>query len=160
MNRALIRLILKKTPYELYKGRKPNISHFRIFDCRCFVLNNGKDNLGKFDAKSDEGIFLGYSLHSKAYRVYNKRTITIEESIHVVFYETNPFGPRKDVVDDVIEILENTHLNAKEKEPKTKEESEKEVHIKRNQVQAIFQRNREPQDTILLTTLLVMYQKG
>jgi len=59
------------------------------------VLNNGKDNLGKFDAKSDEGIFLGYSTNSKAFRIYNKRTMIIEESIHVVFYETNPIRPRK-----------------------------------------------------------------
>jgi len=67
MNRHLIRPILKKTPYELYNGRKPNISHLHVFGCKCLVLNNNKDNLGKFDAKSDEGIFLGYSLHSKTF---------------------------------------------------------------------------------------------
>jgi len=78
MNKVLIRPILKKKPYELYKGRKPNISRLHIFGCKCFVLYNGKDNLGKFDAKSDEGIFLGYSLNSKAFRIYNKRTMTIE----------------------------------------------------------------------------------
>ena len=61
LNRVLIRPILKKTPYELFKGRKPNISHLRVFGCKCFILNNGKDNLGKFDSKADEGIFLGYS---------------------------------------------------------------------------------------------------
>jgi len=77
MNKALIKPILKKTPYELYKERKPNISHLHIFGCKCFMLNNGKDNLGKFDAKSDEGIFLDYSLNSKAFRIYNKRTMTI-----------------------------------------------------------------------------------
>ena len=77
MNRALIRFILKKTPYELYNGRKPSISHLHVFGCKCFVLNNGKDKLGKFDAKSDEGIFLGYSLHSKTFRIYNKRTMII-----------------------------------------------------------------------------------
>ena len=38
-------------------GRKPNISHLHVFGCKCFVLYNGKDNLGMFDAKSDEGIF-------------------------------------------------------------------------------------------------------
>ena len=48
-------------------------------------MNNGKDNLEKFDAKSDEGIFLGYSTNSKAYRVFNKRTLIVEESIHVTF---------------------------------------------------------------------------
>jgi len=81
MNRALIRPILKKTPYELYNGRKPNISHLHVFGCKCFVLNNGKNNLSKFDVKSDEGIFLGYSLQSNAFRIYNKRTMIIEDSI-------------------------------------------------------------------------------
>ena len=74
LNRVLIRPVLKLTPYEIFKGRKPNVSYFKAFGCKCFILNNGKSNLGKFDAKADEGIFLGYSLTSKAYRVYNKRT--------------------------------------------------------------------------------------
>ena len=89
LNRVLIRPILKKTPYELFKGRKPNISHFRVFGCKCFILNNGKDNLGKFDSKADEGIFLGYSSQSHAYRAYNKRTMLIEETVHITFDETN-----------------------------------------------------------------------
>ena len=86
---TLIRHILKKTPYELYKGRKQNISHLRVFGCRCFVLNNRKESLSKFDAKADEAIFLGYSLQSKAYRVFNRRTLSMEESVHVVCDETN-----------------------------------------------------------------------
>jgi len=69
LNKVLIRLILKKNPYELYKGRKPNISHLRVFGCKCFILNNNKETLGKFHAKVDEAFFLGYSLHSKAYKV-------------------------------------------------------------------------------------------
>ena len=85
LNHALVRPILKKTPYELYKGRKPNISHLRVFESNCFVLNNGKDNIDKFDAKADEGIFIDYSSHSHAYRIYNKRTMTVEEFVHVVF---------------------------------------------------------------------------
>nr|KYP33228.1 hypothetical protein KK1_045932 [Cajanus cajan] len=47
----------KETPYEIYNGRKYNISYFRVFGCKCFVLNNGKEKLGKFDAKADEAIF-------------------------------------------------------------------------------------------------------
>ena len=89
LNRALIRPILNKTPYELFKGRKPNNMHFRVFGSKCFVHNNGKDNLGKFDARSDEAVFLGYSSHSKAYKVFNKRTLNTEESVHVIFDETN-----------------------------------------------------------------------
>ena len=127
LNRALIRPILKKTPYELFNGRKPNISHLHIFGCKCFVLNNGKDNLGKFDAKSDEGIFLGYSLHSKAYRIYNKRTMTIEESIHVSFDESNAILPRKDFLDDISDSLEDTHIHgndSKEKDEGSNEDSQ------------------------------------
>nr|CAN81294.1 hypothetical protein VITISV_003263 [Vitis vinifera] len=88
LNIILLRPILKKTPYELWKNKKPNISYFKVFGCKCFILNT-KDNLGKFDAKSNVGIFLGYSTSSKAFRVFNKRTMVVDESIHVIFYESN-----------------------------------------------------------------------
>jgi len=86
---VLIRPILKKTPYELFKGRKLNISHLKVFRSKCFILNNEKDNLGKFDSKAEEGIFLGYSLHGHAYRRYNRRTMLVEESMHIALDETN-----------------------------------------------------------------------
>ena len=82
LNRVSIRPILKKTPYELYKDRKPNISYFRALGYKCFVLNNGKEPLRKFHPKSDECVFLGYSNSSKAYRIYNKRTMVVEEFVH------------------------------------------------------------------------------
>jgi len=91
LNRTLIRHVLKKTSYELYKGRKPNISHLRVFGCKCFIMNNGKDNLGKSNAKSDEGILIGYALNGHAYRIYNRRLLTVEVSVHVLFYETNNY---------------------------------------------------------------------
>ena len=50
--------------------------------------NNGKDQLRTFQAKTDDAIFLGYSTTSKAYRVFNKRSLVVEESIHVVFNES------------------------------------------------------------------------
>jgi len=96
----MIRLILKKTPYELFKGRKPNIAYFHRSRCKCFVLNNGKENLGKFDSKADECIFLGYAQSSKAFRVYNKRLKTVEESVHVSFDESYPKNVGKDVFFD------------------------------------------------------------
>ena len=95
LNHALIRPILKKTPYELWKGRKPNIAYLHIFGCRCFILNNGKEILEKFDAKSDEAIFLDYSSSSKAFRLFNKRTLVVKESIHIIFYETNDLSSKK-----------------------------------------------------------------
>ena len=82
LNHILIRSILKKIPYKLGKERKPNINYFHIFGCRCFILNNGKNNLEKFNARLDEDIFLGYATSNKTYRVFNKRTFIIEESIY------------------------------------------------------------------------------
>ncbi|KAJ9557496.1 hypothetical protein OSB04_012110 [Centaurea solstitialis] len=66
-NRSLIVKRFRRTPYELFRNRKPSIEHLHIFGCVCYILNN-KDNLGKFDSKSDDGIFLGYSSISKIYR--------------------------------------------------------------------------------------------
>ena len=79
------------------KGRTPNISHLHVFGCKCFVLNNGKENLGKFDSKVDEVIFLEYSQSSKAYRVFNKRLQIVEESVHVSFDESCPKMVRKGI---------------------------------------------------------------
>jgi len=84
MNRVLIRPILKKTSYELFNGR-----NLRVFGCSCFVLNNGKENLGKFDEKADKGIFIGYPSNNHVYKVYNKRLMIVEEYILVVFDEVD-----------------------------------------------------------------------
>ena len=81
-NRTTIVKRLNKTSYELLTKRKPKVSYFQIFGCPCFILNQ-KDHLGKFDAKADDGYFVGYSLISAAFRVYNLRTRIIEETIHV-----------------------------------------------------------------------------
>ncbi|KAI3523293.1 hypothetical protein L1887_01353 [Cichorium endivia] len=85
-NRSLINSILNVTPYEAMNKRKPNVKFFHIFGCRCFIKNN-KDHLSKFEPRSDEGIFLGYSFNLVAYRVLNKRTRIIEETCDVHFDE-------------------------------------------------------------------------
>jgi len=131
LNRMLIRPILKITPYELFKGRKLNVAHLKIFGCTCFVLNNGKENLGKIDSKADEAIFLGYSLTSKAYRVFNQRTLNVEESMHVVFdevvdLEENPLESNKQITGDeeyIQEALDEMYLN--ENPPPQSEDHEK-----------------------------------
>ncbi|XP_038698267.1 uncharacterized protein LOC119995869 [Tripterygium wilfordii] len=87
-NRLTIRKILNKTPYELLYGKKLMVDYFRVFGSKCYILNT-KDNLDKFDAKSDVGIFLGYSTHSRAYRVFNSTSKRVEESIHVKFDDIN-----------------------------------------------------------------------
>ena len=103
LNKVSIRPILKRTPYELYYEKKSTVSYFYIFGCICFVSNNEKDNLKKQDAKYDESIFLGYSSTSKAYRIFNKRTLVVEESIHVIFNEAkNSSNKKKENLDDVV----------------------------------------------------------
>ena len=83
INRVSIRSLLSKTPYEHYKGRKPNVSHLRSFGCKYFILNNGKHPIGKMHAKSDEAIFMGYALNSKTYRIFKKTSLIVEESIQI-----------------------------------------------------------------------------
>jgi hypothetical protein len=87
-NRIFLRAFLNKTSYELRFGRPPKVSHFRVFGCRCFVLKQG--NLDKFESRSSDGVFLGYALHSRAYRVLNLETNRIMETCEVTFDETAP----------------------------------------------------------------------
>ncbi|KAJ9544385.1 hypothetical protein OSB04_024092 [Centaurea solstitialis] len=83
-NLSIVNNRFGKTPYELINNRVPNIEHFRVFGCRCFVMNDREDR-DKLHAKSDEAIFIGYSKNSIAYRVYNKRTKIVNESMDVKF---------------------------------------------------------------------------
>jgi hypothetical protein len=76
------------TPFELCFGRKPYVSHFRPFGCKCFVLKHG--NLDKFECRSFDGILLGYTPHGKSYWVYNVETNNVFESCDVTFNETAP----------------------------------------------------------------------
>ena len=71
------------TSYELWSGRKPNLKYFRTFGSECFILRDD-ENLGKFDSKSDVGIFLGYSTKSKAHKVFNLNTKVLQESSNVI----------------------------------------------------------------------------
>ncbi|GJV25482.1 putative ribonuclease H-like domain-containing protein [Tanacetum coccineum] len=59
----------------------------RPFGCPVTILNT-IDHLGKFDGKADEGFFVGYSLNSKAFIVFNSRTRIVEENLHIRFSES------------------------------------------------------------------------
>nr|GEZ35750.1 ribonuclease H-like domain-containing protein [Tanacetum cinerariifolium] len=85
-NRVLVNKSHNKTPYELFNGRSPAIGFLKPFGCHVMILNT-LDNLGKFKGKGDEGYFIGYSMSSKAFRVFNKRTRRVEENLHVEFLE-------------------------------------------------------------------------
>ncbi|GJW02394.1 putative ribonuclease H-like domain-containing protein [Tanacetum coccineum] len=96
-NRVLVVKPHNKTPYELFIGRTPALSFMRPFRCHVTILNT-LDYLGKFDGKSDEGFFVGYTLNSKTFRVYNIRTRKVEENLHIRFLEDKPIiagdGPK------------------------------------------------------------------
>ncbi|GJX66247.1 putative ribonuclease H-like domain-containing protein [Tanacetum coccineum] len=89
LNRVLVTKPHNKTPYELLTGKTPIISYIRPFGCHVTILNT-IDHLGKFAGKSDEGFLVGYSLQSKAFRVYNLETKRVEENLHITFLENKP----------------------------------------------------------------------
>jgi hypothetical protein len=71
-----------KTPYELWFGRLASIKHFKVFGSKCYIKNND-ENLGKYDDRDDESIFLGYATNSKGYRLYNKRLHKLVDCIDI-----------------------------------------------------------------------------
>ncbi|GJY34937.1 putative ribonuclease H-like domain-containing protein [Tanacetum coccineum] len=88
-NRVRVTKPQNKTPYELLFGHKPIISYIRPFGCHVTILDT-LSVLGKFDGKCDEGFLVGYSLNSKAFRVYNLVTKKVEVNLHVKFLEEKP----------------------------------------------------------------------
>jgi hypothetical protein len=88
INRLYLHRILKKTSYELLNGKKPNVSYFRVFGSKCFILvKRGRNS--KFAPKVVEGLLLGYDSNTRAYRVFNKPTGLVEVFCDIVFDETN-----------------------------------------------------------------------
>jgi hypothetical protein len=88
INQLYLHRILKKTSYELLIGKNPNVSYFRIFGSKCFILIE-RGRKSKFAPKAVEGFLLGYDSNTRAYRVFNKSTGVVEVSCDIVFDETN-----------------------------------------------------------------------
>nr|GEY87627.1 hypothetical protein [Tanacetum cinerariifolium] len=85
-NRSIIHRRFNKTPYELINGRKPNISFLHVFGALCYPKNDRED-IGRLGAKGDIGFFIGYSTDSYSYRIYNRRSKKIIETMNVSFDE-------------------------------------------------------------------------
>nr|GEV71888.1 hypothetical protein [Tanacetum cinerariifolium] len=96
-NKVLVVKPHNKTLYKLFHGRTPALSFMRPFGCPVTILNT-INHLSKFDGKADKGFCVGYSLNSKAYRVFNSRTRIVEENSHIRFSESTPnvVGSRPD----------------------------------------------------------------
>jgi hypothetical protein len=104
INRLYIHKILNKIAYELLLGKKPNMSYFRVFGSKYFILNKKPKNC-KFAPKVDEGFLLGYDSNAHGYRVFNKSSGCVEVACDVTFYESN--GSQGEQVDDVVGIEES-----------------------------------------------------
>nr|GEX25908.1 hypothetical protein [Tanacetum cinerariifolium] len=89
LNRALVTRTHNKTPYELLNGRSPRLNFMRPFSCPATILNT-LDPLGKFEGKADEGFLVGYSITSKAFRIFNTKTKKVKENLHVRFLKNKP----------------------------------------------------------------------
>jgi hypothetical protein len=96
INWVYLHRILKKTSYELLTGKKPNVSYFRVFGSKCFILVK-RGRKSKFSPKVVEGLLLAYDSNTRAYRVFNKSTGLVEVSCDIVFDETN--GSQMEQVD-------------------------------------------------------------
>ena len=99
-NRLFPHRLLGKTPYELLNNKKPDISFFRVFGCKCYIYKK-RQHLGKFQRRCDIGFLVGYSLKSKAYRVFNHATGMVEETYDVEFDESNGSQGEHENLDDV-----------------------------------------------------------
>ncbi|GJZ46430.1 putative ribonuclease H-like domain-containing protein [Tanacetum coccineum] len=100
-NRVLVVKPHNKTPYEIFHGRTLTLSFMRPFGFPVTILNT-IDHLGKFDGKADEGFFVGYSLNSKAFKVFNSRTRIVEENLHIRFSKSTPNIETEPVKDHIL----------------------------------------------------------
>jgi hypothetical protein len=87
-NRLYLHKYLNKTPYEIITGKKPSVHYFRVFGCKCFILNK-KPKASKFASKVDEGFLIGYGINEHVYRVFNKTTGCVKTTVDVKFDESN-----------------------------------------------------------------------
>jgi hypothetical protein len=165
-NWVYLHRLLEKTPYELLVGRKPNISYFRVFGCKCFVYK--KKRLGQFESRCDDGFFLGYASNFKAYRVFNKTSGQVVKTCDVEFDESN--GSQGKVVgydhvgdEEVQEVLKSmsigdikpqvgeasTSFTTQSMKPNVDEEEDKEVPPTHPRVQVLSTQVQDQVDPII-----------
>ncbi|GJZ58050.1 retrovirus-related pol polyprotein from transposon TNT 1-94 [Tanacetum coccineum] len=114
-NRSIVHTRYNKTPYELIRGRRPNVQYFYMFGSLCYATND-RDDLGKMKPKADIGIFIGYSKSSGGFRIYNCQTKKIKETIHVRFdeltamaSECNNSGPSEPITQESSTLILESH---------------------------------------------------
>lgn len=76
IDKVFLRAIMDKIAYEIWKGRKAKLNYFHVFGRKCYILRD-REHLGKFDTRGDEWIFLGYSINSHTFCVFNKNALVL-----------------------------------------------------------------------------------
>ncbi|GJV33598.1 putative ribonuclease H-like domain-containing protein, partial [Tanacetum coccineum] len=157
LNRVLVTKPHNKTPYELLTGKTPIISYIRPFGCHVTILNT-IDHLGKFAGKSDEGFLVGYSLQSKAFRVYNLVTKRVEENLHINFLENKPnvagIGPNWLFDLDYLTDSMNYHNVSSENQANLhagQQESKQDTEKEANEEAEALRKNLDQETEILVT---------
>nr|GEZ74182.1 hypothetical protein [Tanacetum cinerariifolium] len=125
-NPLIIHKRFNKTPFELMNKRKPNIKFFCVFECRCYLLNDYED-VGKLKVKRDIGVFVGYSKESHAFRIYNKRTRKIHESVNVNFDEILEMASKQFSLESGLSKLNETGKSLNPSVSKVSEASKKDL---------------------------------
>ncbi|GJW14261.1 retrovirus-related pol polyprotein from transposon TNT 1-94 [Tanacetum coccineum] len=120
-NRSIIHTRHNKTPYELLRGRKPNVEYFHVFGSLCYPTND-RDDLGKMKPKADIGVFIGYSETSRGFRIYNRRTKKIMETINVKFDELTTMASEHDCLEPELQRFINHNSSAEEMNTPSKED--------------------------------------
>ncbi|GJS52771.1 retrovirus-related pol polyprotein from transposon TNT 1-94 [Tanacetum coccineum] len=120
-NRSIIHTRHNKTPYELLHGRKPNVEYFHVFGSLCYPTND-RDDLGKMKPKADIGVFIGYSETSRGFRIYNRRTKKIMETINVKFDELTTMASEHDCLEPKLQRFINHNSSAEEMNTPSKED--------------------------------------
>nr|GEU76963.1 hypothetical protein [Tanacetum cinerariifolium] len=125
-NRSIIYKRFNKTPYELINKRKPNIKFFRVFGCRCYLLNDYED-IGKLKAKGDIGVFVGYSKETAAFRIYNKQIRKIRKSVNVNFDEISEMSSKQFRLEPGLSNLNKTGKSSNQLVSQVSEASKKDL---------------------------------
>ncbi|GJW43017.1 retrovirus-related pol polyprotein from transposon TNT 1-94 [Tanacetum coccineum] len=120
-NRSIIHTRHNKTPYELLRGRKPNVEYFHVFGSLCYPTND-RDDLGKMKPKADIGVFIGYSETSRGFRIYNRRTKKIMETINVKFDELTTMASEHDCLEPELQRFINHNSSAETMNTPSKED--------------------------------------
>jgi hypothetical protein len=105
LNRSPIKALNGRTPYEAWHGRKPAVSHLRVFDCLTFAKELG--HIGKLDDRSTPGMFIGYVEGSKAYHILDPGTQRVRTTHNIVFDEGRGWGWDKAVDDGSTPTYDN-----------------------------------------------------